>query len=266
MPIPDNFSSWEHLQNVLIKVHNREVKQEFNDITDDDDISVARGNLKVACLLKDSDTAEMTVLRMMLFWFNLRKAQDLQGHFYGQLIQEVQATRKYKPQVKLFFIEKLTGAEEEGDYAPVPGEISFRLMNESSATLSKTNLITIGNKIKLLFGGANPEKWKKGKDLASYTDHEKGYQLQLLVRNKTDAKALITKILDIQNHIPEWKHLNYKENDLPTDAYPILPGTQTILGKTYKKPRVRPIAEVVFQYATLWYSRSYLLVRSYGYV
>lgn len=251
MALPENFNEWEHLQSVLMRVHNREVKDEFKDISDDVDIdiNIPRQSLKQACLIKDTDTSEMTHLRMMLYWFNLRKAKDLQQPVYGLPLEDVQATRKYKPQIKLFFEEYLTGASEEGDYAPVRGEISIRLMDETSETLTRSNLVTLANKIKQIFG-TPPVKWNKGKDLASYTDWEKGYQLQLLVRNKSDAKELITKVLDIQNHTPDWKHLNYKENDEPTQAFPIIPPTKMILGHSRRLARTRPIATVTFQYAT----------------
>ncbi len=248
--LPDGFSEWEHLQSVFIKVHNRIVKEEFSDVTDDDDITnVPRASLRHACLLKDSDTAPITLLRMNFFYFSLRKAQDLQGHVYGMPLQDVQETRKYRPQIKLFFLEHLTGADEEEDYAPVTGEITFRLMNQTSETLTKAELTTYANKIKAVFA-TPPIKWLKGKDMATYTDKEKGYQLQLLVRNRADAKELIGKILDIQNHTPDWKYLNYKENDEPTQAFPLIPKTETILGKQRKLPRSRPIATVAFQYAT----------------
>lgn len=248
--LPNGFSEWEHLQSTLMKVHNREVKEEFKDIADGTDVTtIPRASLKHACLLKDNDTAEMTQLRMMLFWFNLRRAKDLQGNFYGMPLQDVQASRKYRPQIKLFFLEHLTGVDEEEDYPAVTGEITFRLMTKTSQTLTKSDLTTYANEIKSTF--ATPAyKWNKGKDMATYTDKEKGYQLQLLVKNKTDAKELITKILGIQDHTPNWKYLNYKANEEPTEAFPTIPQKEAILGKQHKLPRTRPVATVVFQYAT----------------
>lgn len=251
MPIPDNFSPWEHLQSVLMKVHNSEVKEEFSDITDDDDISLPRSSLKQACLLKDNDTSEITLLRMMLFWFNLRKAKDLQPDFYGLNIHELQATRKYKPHIKLYFEEHLVLGEISRNRTPIDGEISFRLMNETSQSLTQANLTTFGNKIKALFGGNTPEKWHKGKNMASYTDRERGYQLQILTDTKQHAKDLITKVLDIQAHTPNWKYLNYKENEEPLEAFPNTAQTTTILGKSQKLPLVRPRVDVVFQHASI---------------
>jgi hypothetical protein len=75
--------------------------------------------------------------------------------------------------------------------------------------------------------------------------------LQLLVRDKTEGKRIVDKVLDIQGHSPDWKKFNHAENEIPSEAFPIVPGNQTILGKSRKKPRKRPIADVRFQYAVI---------------
>ena len=36
MPLPDNFSPWEHLQDQIRLIHNREVADYFRDAADDD--------------------------------------------------------------------------------------------------------------------------------------------------------------------------------------------------------------------------------------
>ena len=122
-------------------------------------------------------------------------------------------------------------------------------MNETSESITKTELIAIANRIKLEFGTNNGFVWKKGKDLASYTDKAKGYQFQLLVRNKTDAKNIISRVLDTNNDSPNWDKLSYKEADNPTGAYPTVPSNISILNQIVKEPRIRPIADVRFQYA-----------------
>jgi hypothetical protein len=137
----------------------------------------------------------------------------------------------------------------EAGYSRVDGRISFRLMNEDSESISKAELISIAKKIKTEFGEPKEYVWKKGKDLASYVDKANGYQFQLLVKNKQDAKDLIGKVLSLNSNTPNWDKLSYKEADSPTGAYPTVAGTQNILGKSYKQPRIRPIADVRFQYA-----------------
>jgi hypothetical protein len=253
MALPANMSEWEHLQSTLLKVHNRIVREEFSDITDDDvDLAVPRSSLRWACLLKDKDTAPMTLARMYLFHFQLRGARDLQAPVYGIPLADLQASRKFKPQITLYFKQDLN--DVDGDDRPVEGEVSFRLMNEDSNTITRAELITIGQKIKTVFGAANGYIWKKGRKLYSYTEKEKGYQLQLLSRSESEAKELIGKVLDIRSHTPDWKNLGKNENGDENEAYPYTPGNQTILGRTYRKPRRRPMVDIRFCRATvdLW--------------
>lgn len=249
MAAPNNFDEFEHLQSTIIKVHNRIVKEDFSDITGDDlDLAVPRSSLRWACLLKDNDTCEMMIQRFLLFYFTLRKAQDLQQPFYSIPLDDLHASRKFKPQVTLYFKEEDNDVEE--DSRPTWGEISFRLMSKSSATITKSELTTLANKIKTEFGSANGYIWKKGRKLYSYTEKDKGYQLQLLCRDDSTAKELINKILDIENHTPDWKYLKSNIADNENETFPYNPGSQTILGKSYKKPRRRPMIDVRFQYAT----------------
>jgi len=248
MVLPANFQSWEHLQDVIRKVHNKAVKEEFSD-TDDDDISTPRSSLKQACLIQDNDTSEIVSIRMMFYYFSLRKAQDLQQPYYGMPIEEVQVKRKTKPKIELYFLEDLNDIEP--GYAPVSGEISFRLMDETSNSLSESNLTVYANKIKSIFGAGDGLVWRKGKEMVTYSDWEKGYQLQILCRDKNDGKTLISKVLDLQNHTPDWAKANLNKTEDEVQAYPINPGTQVILGKSRKKPRRRPIADVRFRYATI---------------
>jgi len=249
MAIPTNFTEFEHLQSTILRVHNQIVREEFSDITGNDlDLAVPRSSLRWACLLKDNDTCDMMIQRFLLFYFTLRRAQDLQQPFYGIPLDDLHASRKFKPQITLYFKEDLNDLED--DTRPTWGEISFRLMNESSVTIAKPELLALANKIKTVFGPANGYIWKKGRKLYSYTEKDKGYQLQLLCRDDSTAKQLINKVLDIQNHTPDWKFLKSNIADDENGSFPYNPGNHTILGKSYKKPRRRPMVDVRFQYAT----------------
>ncbi|MGK7958422.1 MAG: hypothetical protein AB4063_24660, partial [Crocosphaera sp.] len=118
-----------------------------------------------------------------------------------------------------------------------------------SESITKAKLTTIANKIKTEFGVSNGYTWKKGKEYYSYTDKEKGYQLQILGFNEPEARQLINKVLDIQGHSFQGKRFRKAVNDDPTEAYPTIPPTQSILGESVKEPRIRPVATVRFQYA-----------------
>lgn len=248
MPLPDQFNPWEHLQGVLRQLHNREIKQYFRDVDDiSDSLLPPRASLKLACEIRDTDTAPMVLLRLFLYYFLLREAQAL-FPYYGMPIYDVQAQRKFRPQIHLFFKEDRQDVEP--GYQPIRGEISFRLMSESSESITELELKNLATKIKTEFGTSSGYIWRRGRKMATYTDPERGYGLKLFVRNETDARELISKILDIQNHTPEWERFNLSENQAEGQAFPIVPPQKRILGEQRRLPRRRPVAEVRYKYAT----------------
>lgn len=251
MTLPEDFSPFEHLQDTIKRVHNREVREAFSDLGADEfdpDISIPRHSLRVACTIDDNDTQDMMVQRQLLFFLSLRRAQDMQTPVVGDYVNEMHDRRMYKPQITLFFQED--DGDVEAGYNPVRGRISYRLMNESSTTLSKVELTSLANRIQLEFASGNGYVWKRGRDIASYTDKDNGYQLQILTISKAEAKEVINKVLDTNQDTPNWQYLQYKESDDSLSAYPSNPGSHIILGETRKKPRRRPVANVRFQYAT----------------
>lgn len=244
--------SWKNLRSFLRKSFNREVLDWFSDVDDPvPDNSTSRKQAKRACLILPKESQNMALMKMLVFRFVVQRVH-LRPHIYGLPIGSDQPIRKHKPQIFLEFLED--EEDLDPDYDPITGRISYRLMNETSESITKTELIAIANRIKLEFGSGNGFVWKKGKDLATYTDKPKGYQFQLLVRNKADAKVIIEKVLDTNNDNPDWTKLSYKEADNPTGAYPTIPSTVSILGKITREPRIRPIADVRFQYAycSIW--------------
>jgi hypothetical protein len=248
MPLPDGFNEWEHLQHTVKKAHNNTVKDFFRDQADDD-IGTAKGAAKHACLMKDGDTAPMTTLRMWLFWVVCRKMRDNFEPYYGIPIAAFDAEVKYRPQITCYFLEDHNDVEQ--GYRPVEGQLSIRLMNDTSQTLSKGELTSLANKINTEFGQGQGFVWDKGKDLYSYVDKANGHRFKILSKNQTDAIAIIRKLLDIANDTYQDEFLRLNEAIDASSAFPNVSGTQTILGKTYKKPRKRPLAKVRFIYASI---------------
>lgn len=252
MPLPQNFSPAEHLQDLLKVTINREVRDWFGDVGSDDwdpDLSTARGSLRVGCTHLEGDSMDMSLMRLMLFYMVCRKGADLQGAVYGIPIGTFQSQRKYRPQITLYFLEDPQDVDE--NFPPVTGEISFRLMAEDENSLTMAEANSYANRVRTAFGSGNGFVWRKGKTMASYTDWNRGYQLQLLVRDEAEAKRVIEQVLDVQQHTPDWKFLNIGKNEEPSQAFPTLPPNQVILGKSRRLPRKRPIADVRFQYASL---------------
>jgi hypothetical protein len=252
MPLPENFSPAEHLQDAILLTQNKIVRTEFNDVGDDNwaaDVSTPRASLRVACTHLEGDSIDMTVLRLWLFFGILRKAKDFHPDVFGIPSTSFQETTRYHPQIHLYFEEKFS--EAEAGYKPLRSQVSLRLMNETTDTLTKAEILVIANKIKSLFSTAVPFHWKRGKELFSYVDQQHGYYFQLLCFNNVEAKKVIEQVLDIRSHTPNWKLLNKKTNDEPVTSYPTIPVSKTILGKSYKQPRRRPVGTVYFSHAVL---------------
>jgi len=244
MPLPDNFSEWEHLQDQLRRYHNPEVQKFFKN-QPDNDISTPKASLKHACLMKDSDTAEMTLIRKLMFEFDAGHAQSLQAPIYGIPVNDFQGEVTFKPQVHLHFQERYPYIADR--LRPVRGEISFRLMNETGAGWSRTKSEALAKDIKREFG-TPLFVWNKGKYIYHYKDTEYGYQLKLYVPSKSEGERITRAVVGIRGHAFNDDYSDYVEN---TRSYPNNPGNHTIYGQSVPKPIRRPTADVRFRYAQL---------------
>lgn len=252
MALPEGFSEFEHLQDLIRLEHNKVVRAYFKNQADDD-ISTPKASLKHACLIKDEDTASMTQMRQWLFEITIGHAQSLQTPFYGIPIPEHQRDVKYKPQVKLYFQERLTVSSPGDRGRGARQEITFRLMDKSSDTISRADAERLATAIKrdltkpLLI-------IEKGKYKATYLDDEHGYDFRLLVENEAEGIRVVKKILEIQGHSYNDDYFQFVKNNR---TYSMTPGTHRIYGQTINKPVLRPTVPVRFRYAQLLiYGRS----------
>lgn len=248
MPLPEDFNEWEHLQNTVRKVHNDAVRDFYRN-QPDNDISTTRASAKHACLMKDNDTASMTMLRYWLFWVVCRKMRDNFEPYYGISIESFDAEVKYKPRITCYFSED--PQDVEPGYRRVDGELSVRLMSETATSLTNTDLQTYANRINTAFGQQNGYVWQKGKELYSYKDKMNGHRFRVLTRNQSDAIEIVQKLLSLVSDPYDSSLLVKSEAADPVSAFPTIPPNQTILNKTYREPRKRPIADVRFLYASL---------------
>jgi hypothetical protein len=247
MALPDGFSSWEHLQDVLRKYHNKLVREEFSDITDDDAIAIPRGALKRACLLDDDDTVDMTLLRMHLFFFHARKAADLQAPIYGIPVANFDERVVYKPQINLLFRQDEDSTPQRK--SPTCAELTYRLINETPSSITEADLLRIGNRIKAEFGASNGYRWSKGKTIVTYKSLADGLNLKIYALNESEGIQVIRKICDCAQQSYNDDYIVVHESKAP---YSNNPGNQTLLGKSRPKPVKRPIATVRFLRASLF--------------
>lgn len=249
--VPQSYPE-EDLQAIIRKWMNREIREYFGDFGVDEswdpDLTTPRGKLAHALRHEDTDTYQITSLKC--WFFEHIRGQAYRVPFYGIPVSSFQESRKFRPQVSLYFLEDL--ADVEPGYSPVAGEINVRLMDHTSETITPTVAQTIATRIKTSLGmGASGYVWRKGKDMATYNDWGRGYSMQVLTRSEVEAKEVISKVLDIQNHTPDWSKMNYSVNDQPMTAYPTIPPSDYLFGQTRRTPRRRPIADVRFQAAFL---------------
>jgi hypothetical protein len=245
MALPDNFSEWEHLQSTLLRYHNKLVREEFSDVTDDDALDIPRGSLKIACLLKDDDTAEMTNIRLTLFFMHARKAADMQAPLFGIPISEFEDKVTYKPQVNLLFQQDPDATPQKK--SPITAEISFRLMNETPQTITEAELTTIARRIKAEFGTSGGYLWRKGKTLVTYRNRSQGMELKIYAYNESEGLEVIRKVCDAaaKPYIDDSVTVHESKASFPAN-----PGTQVILGRSRPNRIKRPISYVRFVRAT----------------
>jgi hypothetical protein len=248
MPLPSGFSEWEHLQDLIRSTHNKTVQSYFKN-QNDDDVSTPKASLKHGCTIKDGDTATMTLLRLWLFEVICGHAQSLQRPVYGIPVQEYQSDRKFKPQVKLYFLEPYNFDETPRDtLSRTEGEITFRLMNESSETIGRTDAERLARRIKQVF--ATPIfTWEKGWYKATYLDEQRGYDLRLLVKSKAEGERVVRQVLEVQEHPFDRDYFQFVEHDR---SYPVNPGTHRVYGRTVPKPSRRRRVDVKFKYSQLF--------------
>ena len=239
----------EHLQSTLRRFYNNEVRDWFADIDlEQIDIRIPRQSMALACRHLDDDSFMMTVARQKLF-SDLKERLSTQQQGTGETTFRASVRRRMKPQIKLGFLEDYNDVSD--GYAPVAGSINIRLMDHSSDSINEVIAKTYATRIKSLFAAGGGFVWRKGKLMCSYSDWDKGYQLQLLCRNEAEGRRVVEQVLDIQSHSPEWEFFNVIENAEPTQSYPTVPAQERIYGQTRRAPRIRPIADVRFQYAEL---------------
>jgi len=245
MPLPNNFNEFEHLQDTIRLWHNKAVAKFFKN-QEVDSIATPKASLRMACTMKDGDTADMTILRKMLFEFDAGHAQSLQAPIYGIPVADFQRDVAFKPQVKLYFRERYTNLTNRT--APGRGEICFRLMNESAQTYTRAKAEEMARDIKREF--TSPIfVWEKGIHYYYYRDLERGYDLRLLVKSKAEGERVARAVAGIQAHPFESNSVDFMDTD---KLYPSNPGTQFVYGRQVKKPVQRPVLDVRFRHAQLF--------------
>lgn len=150
--------------------------------------------------------------------------------------------RRNKPEVVLKFYQlkadRVTGMDDKGkpihSLNPLSMQISLRLMDKSEDNFKdKAYIEVLAAKIYAKF--AKPVfKIKKGKNLFTYHDYQKGYAMNLWTSDIGEAKRVIEQVLDIQGH-------SVDDDFLRVGSKPLTPKTKDkkiVLGETVTVKKV----------------------------
>lgn len=240
----------EHLRRLFIQIHNPRVKRHFANEPDDDIISSGPASLKAGCTIQPKDNLLMVISRVLLFEVSIGNASRMHPAMYALPVRQHydEEDREGRPKILLYFSQDV-GAAPNG-FSKIDSKVSFRLGKETNETITETKAIGYANKIKSIFGSIPTYDWTKGKTIYSYIDKNGGYHLQIYASSEAQAKGLIIKVLEIQNHSFDDEFFHY--SDKPGKSSINNPsGTRRVYGKSVRKKRWRPTANVRFRYATL---------------
>lgn len=203
-------------------------------------------------LLKGNSKLLKPIITQLLATHQLLENLDIESG--GGDEKEMLPGRRYHPQIRIYFRQDTdfvrgTNSNSYKGRDRTSGRLTFRLMNETSETISKTELTNIATKIKSKFGSNNGYIWNKGKELYCYADWSKGYQLQMLTKSQSQARQIVSDVLSLQGHTPTWTYLTRTENTSQLEAYPEIPVKKIILGQETTLARMRPLVTVRFTYA-----------------
>jgi hypothetical protein len=201
-PVP-SFNEFEHLQTVLMRTFNKQVKEGFKDDIADDDTTTPEGALRYACLLKDNDNATNMLLRILLF--NLVRGdsplvKELADKFYAIPMLDYHRDVKFAPQIILKFKETIANAKRNNRQSkPVRMRISFRLPKLSEDSITESDLTQWSNKIKELF----PKTFYHtiGSQRFSYKDSDKGLSFLIRGIGESDAVEFYRKMITLLEYV-----------------------------------------------------------------
>lgn len=160
----------------------------------------------------------------------------------------VRVRRSGKPKVVLLFSAIPDGINS---YTPQDSSISFRLMNKTPTSLSLADVNAMARRVKAAFASPRRFTWQKGRNMVSYSDWDRGYQLQILCKERAEGRRVVEQVLDIQGHRPQWEYCNYIVSESPSVRYPTVPDKEIVLGVSRRRKVERPEVKVRFDTALL---------------
>ncbi|MBD2503129.1 hypothetical protein [Anabaena azotica] len=222
--------------------YNREVFDWFKDA----DEFPKRKEVRDILLIGAKDSIQIAQVKMRSFREIIQKSHLKQsGDIVGIPKTVFDADVTYKPEVTLFFRQSKQATPQ--NKTSKTARVSYRLMNQSSSSLSKADLKALGKSIYDDF--AKPGyRFNKGKIIAWYTQPEEGLHLQIYSHTEEIGETVVKKILQHRNLTFDEKFFKFTKPSRNSDP---TPGNIVILGETKEKPVWRPTVFVEFTHAMI---------------
>lgn len=196
-------------------------------------------------ILQGTKLELMEQIPQLMAFYQLFKENNERG-LYTIPVTTFQDHYTFTPQIKLVFYQLIN---EVRDGLPrVTGEIAYRVIGETEETFTENKAQIRAQRIKVLFTEPELFVWQKGKEIASYKDRKNGYEFKLFVKNELEARKIITRVMVIENKVPDWDNLRLS---ISSATYPEITGTKRIYGEQRRLPRRRPLEDIKFRYAEL---------------
>lgn len=159
---------------------------------------------------------------------------------------------KGQPLIKFYFL-----AADGSEY-----ETSFRILSKTDdpkiplPKIDNSDLRGYAQKIKDTFATPNLFVWQRGREILSYKNRWQGFDGQWwLCRNEAAGRALLTKLLAIQEFTLDTTKLRLSTAPDEAAAFPTNPPEITVLGKSVKEDAERPLVDAVFASAEIKLSK-----------
>ncbi|WP_375497053.1 hypothetical protein [uncultured Nostoc sp.] len=241
---------WAQLRKVLRNgdSFNREVYEWFRDADSNDTRKALRDDL----LIGAKDSIPIAQIKIRAFREIIQKTH-LKPTIIGQPKSSYDADVKYHPQIVLYFLQDKQSVPK-GKTAK-DARISFRLMHETSETLTEAELKNWANKIRTEFTQPSLYRWHKGKIIGLYLDKPNGFDFQVYAYSDEIAKTVIRKVIELTTKTYVNDKFRFTTPERNTDP---TPPQVRVLGELVPEPQWRPNVFVTFDhaYANVWNDKS----------
>ncbi|MEM1369926.1 MAG: hypothetical protein AAGG02_18355 [Cyanobacteria bacterium P01_H01_bin.15] len=240
--------NWPRQRSFLRKFWNPLVNDWFKDIDPDILPSNATGRqaARAACLIGSDDSRIAAQLSVTTFQ-ELRRSVESLPKVAGVLYEDIDREITYRPKVTMFFQQDSSSVPDYED--PEGGIISFRLIDETSESLTVAKLKSLAREIKTEFAAGNGYLWKKGRIVVSTRNQKIGLPQKIFCLNETEGKEVYQKVFRILDKSYDKDLLNVKTPERKSVTNPT--GSKRILGLRVKVKKWRPVVNVRFQYAAI---------------